>query len=78
MPYKSGIVPHETEDLPSFLDGEFQSVQSGIQELFLFERHAEPDKPFAGQLVLADGTDWNPGSGVGFYGYDGTSWRFLG
>lgn len=42
------------------------------------EWHVAPTKPSTGMIVLADGTDWNPGSGRGFYGYDGASWRFLG
>ena len=31
--------------------------------------HAEPDNPFTGLRVYADGTDWNPGSGEGSYEY---------
>jgi hypothetical protein len=37
---------------------------------------AAPDKPVTGQLVLADGTAWNPGSGRGLYYFDGT-WKFI-
>lgn len=29
--------------------------------------HAEPRKPRPGILAYADGTDWNPGAGEGFY-----------
>lgn len=29
--------------------------------------HAAPDRVFAGMLVNADGTDWNPGNGAGLY-----------
>lgn len=29
--------------------------------------YAEPEKTFPGQLVYADGTTWNPGSGEGVY-----------
>jgi len=42
------------------------------------ELHAPPAKPLPQQIVFADGTDWNPGSGRGFYGYDSGTWRFLG
>lgn len=34
----------------------------------------EPLSPFDGMLVYADGTNWNPGAGVGFYGYENGSW----
>lgn len=39
---------------------------------------AEPPKPYDGQMVIADGTNWDPGSGAGYYGYYNGSWRFLG
>ena len=31
-----------------------------------------PFPPVTGQLVIADGTSWDPGSGRGLYYYDGT------
>lgn len=37
---------------------------------------AAPPKPITGQLVFADGTIWDPGSGRGLYYYDG-SWKFI-
>jgi hypothetical protein len=40
--------------------------------------HAEPERVREGMVVLADGTDWNPGSGAGFYGYYGSAWVKLG
>ena len=36
--------------------------------------HVEPDKPRDGDLVYADGTDWDPGAGEGFYGYENGVW----
>jgi hypothetical protein len=38
--------------------------------------NAAPDKPQTGQIVLADGTNWNPGSGRGLYYYDST-WKHI-
>ncbi len=32
-----------------------------------------PEKPFRGQLVFADGVNWDPGSGPGVYVFD-TVW----
>jgi hypothetical protein len=37
---------------------------------------AEPSKPVEGQVVFADGTAWNPGSGRGLYYYD-AGWQFI-
>ena len=46
--------------------------------LQLEERHREPDKVRPGMVVLADGSDWDPGSGAGVYAYYGGSWNKLG
>jgi hypothetical protein len=35
---------------------------------------AEPTDKANGMIVYADGTSWNPGSGAGFYGYEGGAW----
>ena len=48
---------------------------SGIQ---LDELHVAPSKPRTGLTVLADGTDWDPGSGQGVYTYYGSAWHKLG
>ncbi len=40
--------------------------------------NAEPDKLYDGLQAYADGTNWNPGSGEGFYGYYAAAWHFLG
>jgi hypothetical protein len=43
-------------------------------------RHVAPTNTFAGQILAADGTDWNPGAGVGIYQRNeaNTAWRFVG
>lgn len=38
--------------------------------------HVEPGKPREGQVVVADGSDWNPGAGAGQYMYIGGAWVF--
>jgi hypothetical protein len=44
------------------------------------EYNAAPDKYWNGYVALADGANWNPGSGRGLYWYDEdtTSWKLLG
>jgi len=37
--------------------------------------HVAPPKPREGMLVYADGTDWNPGSGAGYYVYYAGAWH---
>lgn len=53
-------------------------LNTGIPRLRLVEQHAVPSKPRDGDVVFADGVDWNPGSGQGYYGYYGAAWHFLG
>ena len=60
----------ELQDLARALSEAAEFVQ--LQEL-----HAAPAKPRAGMIVLADGTDWDPGAGAGFYGYSGGAWAKL-
>ena len=40
--------------------------------------NAEPDKLYDGLVVYADGSNFNPGSGEGFYGYYAAAWHLLG
>lgn len=43
-------------------------------DISIDEKFVPPDKPQIGQIVFADGTLWDPGNGMGFYGYNGTTW----
>jgi len=36
--------------------------------------YAPPYRLRDGQIVYADGTEWNPGAGEGFYGYLNGAW----
>ncbi len=75
------VVGNTLEELRLFLDDELRVIATGlgaVNGIQLDVLHVEPSKPRDGQVVLADGTNWNPGSGVGFYGYRNGSWTFLG
>ena len=39
--------------------------------------HVAPVRPREGQIVAADGTDWNPGRGAGLYVYIGGEYRAM-
>lgn len=68
-------------DVALFLAQELQNIAQSVntpQALRLPMLYAQPKNPRDGDLVLADGTTWNPGSGAGFYGYRAGAWRFLG
>lgn len=82
MSWQPEPVPRSLEELLAYLEREFQrlagELQSGIEAIILPELHVEPSKPREGMVVLADGSDWDPGSGAGYYGYRGGAWHFLG
>lgn len=46
--------------------------------LILDTLHAAPIRLRPGMIVLADGVDWNPGSGAGVYAYYNAAWQKLG
>lgn len=81
MSYSPTPVPTSANALPNYLSTELQALSQSLQTaqpfLMLQTLHAEPLKPREGMVVKADGTNWNPGSGAGFYGYR-AGWRFLG
>lgn len=54
------------------------AMQSPNEMLLLTPLAVEPKKPRDGVLAMADGVNWDPGSGAGFYGYRAGSWRFFG
>jgi len=76
--YVPNPVPLDTTQLIRYLEGEFRRINVGVitgQEGFkLDELNAAPDKPRNGLIVYADGTNWNPGSGEGYYGYEAGAW----
>lgn len=60
----------------------FERLQTHLQApqdaLALRVLHAEPVRYSEGVLVLADGSDWDPGSGAGLYIRRGGAWVHLG
>lgn len=81
MSYEAEQPPITAEELPEFLARELKRIAASfesIENIVLVELNVAPARPRTGMVVLADGTNWNPGSGVGFYGYSGGAWTFLG
>ena len=70
----------QVEDVLRWAYAELRKVQETFSALRLAERHVAPTRPLHGVLYLADGTDWNPGSGRGVYWYDADApaYNFLG
>ena len=77
---KGAIAPYSPapppSDLPDsarrYLDEELHKIAGVLQGIlsggFKFDvSYAPPDKPRTPMIAYADGTQWNPGSGEGFY-----------
>ena len=76
--YSGGANP---KALSEYLQRELRRIAitlDGVEEILLKDLNVEPDKPRDGQVILADGTNFNPGSGRGFYGRSNGAWVFLG
>ncbi len=81
MAYRAGLPPEDVEQLGVYVEEQLVEVSENldmVDNLTLVELHAEPAKPRTGMVVLADGTNWNPGSGAGVYTYFGSAWNLLG
>lgn len=79
--YSPGILPPELPGRRQ-LNDEFTKLASTIGQMqngdILERRSQEPERPVDGMCALADGTNWNPGSGRGLYYYDSENgWIFL-
>jgi metal-dependent HD superfamily phosphatase/phosphodiesterase len=83
--YSPGTVPRfqNNDQIATFLYDELQKIKSAFDcaiAKHVDEWHAVPERVENGMVVIADGTDWNPGSGRGVYWYDGdaATWKLLG
>lgn len=79
--YAPGIPPEDAAEMRRFLLEELQKLSGAISALaagHIDKTYAAPSKPRDGDIRLADGTSWNPGSGQGVYCYYGAAWHFLG
>ncbi|MDB5541982.1 MAG: hypothetical protein JWQ89_3709 [Devosia sp.] len=80
--YTPSTVPNDPAQLPGYLQSELLSLAQAFlaqEPYFLLSMlHKAPTKPRDGMIVRADGTNWNPGSGSGFYGYRDAAWHLLG
>ena len=81
--YRPNNVPSgDIEVLKRFLFDELDRISRCMAEkdekLSLMTRNVEPPKYAEGDIVLCDGSNWNPGSGAGVYRRSVSAWVFLG
>lgn len=77
--YEPSPIPQDYSPLRSWLATQFRRVAdtlraptvSGVRFDIL---HSEPSRFVNGDVVMADGTDWNPGAGMGLYQRIGGAW----
>jgi hypothetical protein len=72
IPYSPAPVPVEYPALRSWAAIQFRRVADALAAPLVTRMrfvilHAEPERFENGDVVLADGADWNPGSGGGLY-----------
>ncbi len=78
--YEPGPLPLNQEDLGVYVVTELKRLANTIlnQSHLRVERiHVEPERPRGGDIVYADGTNWDPGSGEGIYFFDETTQAWI-
>jgi hypothetical protein len=74
----------DVKTLAGYVSDELQSVAQAqsdtVDSMQLNVLHVAPKKPRKGMLALADGTDWDPGSGAGLYRRNeaNDAWNYVG
>ena len=68
--YTPNPVPSNPEDLPKYIFEELLRLQGALEEnptTYIEVKNAAPSRIKQGDIVYADGSNFNPGSGEGIY-----------
>lgn len=68
--YTPNPAPSDPKDLPKYIFEELLKLQGALQEnpvQFIEIKNVAPERIKQGDIVYADGTNFNPGSGEGIY-----------
>ena len=76
MRYSPGFIPDDMTRRE--FEKIAQALESANERLTLQVLHKAPEKYREGTIVCADGVNFNPGAGAGFYGYHSGTWNKLG
>ena len=72
--------PINNDQLSDYLFHELNRLSDiifNLDVMRLEQTNVAPEKPRDGDIRYADGTNWNPGGGIGIYAYVGGSWTKL-
>lgn len=84
MNYSPSTPPNDPAQLPLYIQQELLRIKQAMDSAQPFIRlqiiHSAPERVFAGMFIYADGTDYDPGSGVGLYRRNeaNNAWVFIG
>lgn len=76
MSYAPDAVPDNTPSgLKAWLTDQLRRIANELNApKHLDVLHVEPARIYNGLVVVADGTDWNPGAGLGIYARVAGAW----
>lgn len=80
MAYTPGVVPQSEDvgEVKKWVEEELRALQvallAAVESVPILPLYVEPPRPRDGMVVYADGTQWDPGSGEGFYGRENGAW----
>lgn len=82
MSYSPSLPPADPNRIGQYVYDELQKIAAALkagefEKINLSQLNVAPTKPRDGDIVRADGTNWNPGAGAGFYGRDASTWSKL-
>lgn len=79
LPYKVPTLPSEysARSVWEAIHDLVRAIIAGFQSVNFQVRNVEPEKTMAYMVVVADGTNWNPGFGRGLYRRSGSNSRWL-
>lgn len=78
--YAPTAVPEDTpRGLKAWLASQFRMIAAELIQaqpvtVTVTVLGVEPRRPQNGMIAYADGVEWDPGSGEGFYGYEAGAW----
>ena len=77
--YEPTIVPAAFPGVRSWIGQQLRQIADAmaaptVHGITLVVLHAPPDRIEDGNVVFADGTDWNPGAGAGVYARISGAW----